>query len=127
MSLFDISSFFPSLASLPLWKLLVDCVCAVIMWALLARFVVVVLFGDSPPTTFLKFVLTLTNRLMRAFRLLTPRVFAPAAHSLYAAFFVFLLRYYGLPAMNNYSVSGLASLPAEAQLAKGVSFLLGLV
>ena len=127
MSFFDISSIFPSLATLPLWKLLIDCVCAVIMWALLARFVVVVLFGDTPPAAFLQIVLKLTDRLVRAFRRLTPRILAPAAHSLYAAFFVFLLRYYGLPAINNYSVSGLASLPTEAQLAKAVAFLLGLV
>lgn len=126
MSFFDVSSFFPSLAVLPLWKIMIDAVCAVIMWALLARFAVVVLFGDTPPGVLLRLTLRLTDRLMRVFRRVTPRVLAPAAHSLYAAFCVFLLRYYGLPAVNNYPVSGLAKLPAEAKLADAISYLLAL-
>lgn len=127
MSFFDVSSLFPSLVALPLWKILVDAVCAVLMWALLARFVVVVLFGDTPPGRGLGSILRLTNKLMRAFRYVTPRALTPAARSLFAAFCIFLLRYYGLPALNDYKVSGLANLPAEAKLAQAVSYLLGLI
>ena len=122
MSFFDFSGFFP----LPLWKLLLDAGFALIMWALLVRFAVVVLFGDTPAVALLRSALCLTDRLMRAFRYVTPRALAPAAHGLYAAFFVFLLRYYGLPAILDYKVSGLASLPAEAKLAEAVSILLRL-
>ncbi len=117
MSFFDFSGFFP----LPLWKLLLDAGFALIMW-----FAVVVLFGDTPTVALLRSALHLTDRLMRAFRYVTPRALAPAALGLYAAFFVFLLRYYGLPAILDYKVSGLASLPAEAKLAEAVSILLRL-
>ena len=111
LSFFDFSGFFP----LPLWKLLLDAGFALIMWALLVRFAVVVLFGDAPPVALLRSALRLTDRLMRAFRYVTPRALAPAAHGLYAAFFVFLLRYYGLPAILDWG-QRLASLPAEAKL-----------
>ena len=122
MSFFDFSGFFP----LPLWKLLLDAGFACMMWAVLMRFVVVVLFGDTPPVVLLRSLLRLTDRLMRLFRYMTPRALTPAAHCLYAAFIIFLLRYYGLPALTDYSVSGLASLPAEAKLAEAVSILLRL-
>ena len=123
MSFLDFSGFFP----LPLWKLLLDAGFALIMWAVLIRFVVVVLFGDTPPAALFGSALRLTERLMRAFRYITPRALAPAARCLFAAFFIFLLRYYGLPALLNYKVSGLTSLPAEAKLVSAVTYLLRLV
>lgn len=55
MSFFDFSGFFP----LPLWKLLLDAGFALIMWALLVRFAVVVLFGDTPPVALLRSALRL--------------------------------------------------------------------
>ena len=123
MSFFDLSGFFP----LPLWKLLLDVAVACMMWAILARFVVVVVFGDTPPLAVLRSVLRLTNRLMRVFGYINPRALTPAAQCLSAAFFIFLLRYYGLPAILDYNISGLASLPAEARLTDIITELLRLI
>ncbi|GIR96925.1 MAG: hypothetical protein CM15mP100_1450 [Alphaproteobacteria bacterium] len=50
-----------------------------------------------------------------------------SARSLYAAFLLFLLRYYGLPVLNNYPVDGLANLPFEDHLAAGLSALARLI
>jgi hypothetical protein len=36
---------------------------------------------------------------------------------------LFLLRYYGLPEINNYMINGLASLPFEKHLTEGLSSL----
>ena len=127
MSFPDFFGFFSSLLPLPLWKLLIDCTAAVVMWALMARFVITALFGDTPPLRVLQFVLRRTDRLMRVFTWLTPKVLTPAAHSLYAAFLLFLLRYYGLPFLTGYTVSGLSGLPAEARLAETVVFFMGFV
>ena len=127
MSFPDFFGFFPSLVPLPLWKLLIDCAAALLMWALIARFVITALFGDAPPLPVLRFVLRRTDSLMRVFAWLTPGGLTAAAHSLYAAFILFLLRYYGLPFLLGYSVSGLSGLAAEARLAEAVSVLLGLI
>ena len=128
MSFFDFSSFtFFGLLPLPLWKVLIDVIFAVLMWGVLVRFAMMVLFGDNPPVrVFLSYV-QLTDIVIRLLRLVTPAVLTPAARSLYAAFLLFLLRYYGLPVLNNYPVDGLANLPFEDHLAAGLSALSHLI
>ena len=122
MSIFDFSSFtFFGLLPLPLWKVLIDAVFAVLMWGVLVRFAVLVLFSDSSPVRALHSYVQLTDIVVRLLRLVTPSVLTPAASSLYAAFLLFLLHYYALPAMNNYPVDGLANLPFEYHLAAGLS------
>ena len=128
MSFFDFSSFtFFGLLPLPLWKVLIDVVFAVLMWGMLVRFAVMVLFGDNPPIRALLSYVQLTDIVIRLLRLITPAVLTPAARSLYAAFLLFLLRYYGLPVLNNYPVDGLANLPFEDHLAAGLSALSHLI
>ena len=61
----------------------------------------------------LRSVLRLTNRLMRVL-LYNPRALTLRTMS-FSAFFIFLLRYYGLPAILDYNISGLTTgLPASA-------------
>ena len=128
MSFFDFSSFtFIGLLPLPLWKVLIDAVFAVLMWGVLVRFAVMVLFGDNPPIRALLSYVQLTDIVIRLLRLVTPAVLTPAARSLYAAFLLFLMRYYGLPVVNNYPVDGLANLPFEDHLATGLSGLSRLI
>ena len=128
MSFFDFSSFtFFDLLSLPLWKVLIDAVFAVLMWGVLVRFVVMVLFGDNLPKRALLSYVQLTEIVIRLLRLVTPAVLTPAARSLYAAFLLFLLRYYGPPLLNNYTVDSPANLPFEDHLAVGLSALSRLI
>ena len=128
MSFFDFSSFtFFGLLPLPLWKVLIDVVFAVLMWGALVRFAVMVLFGENPPLRVLLSYVQLTDIVIRLLQLVTPAVLTPAARSLYAAFLLFLLRYYGLPVLNNYPVDGLANLPFEDHLAAGLSALSRLI
>ena len=128
MPFFDFSSFtFFGLLPLPLWKVLIDAVFAVLMWGVLVRFAVMVLFGDNPPIRALLSYVQLTDIVIRLLRLVTPSVLTPAARSLYAAFLLFLMRYYGLPVVNNYPVDGLANLPFEDHLAAGLSALSRLI
>ena len=128
MSFFDFSSFtFFGLLPLPLWKVLIDVIFAVLMWGVLVRFAVMVLFGDNPPVRALLSYVQLTDIVIRLLRLVTPAVLTPAARNLYAAFLLFLLRYYGLPVLNNYPVDGLAKLPFEDHLAAGLSTLSRLI
>ena len=128
MSFFDFSSFtFFGLLPLPLWKVLIDAAFAVLMWGVLVRFAVMVLFGNNPPIRALLSYVQLTDIVVRLLRLVTPAVLTPAARSLYAAFLLFLMRYYGLPVVNNYPVDGLANLPFEDHLAAGLSALSRLI
>ena len=128
MSIFDFSSFtlFGPLP-LSLWKVLIDAVFAVLMWGGLVRFAVIVLFGDKPPMRALHSYVQLTDIVIRFLRTFTPSALTPAARSLYAAFLLFLLRYYGLPVLNSYPVNGLANLPFEDHLAAGLSALSRLI
>ncbi len=128
MSFFDFSNFtFFGLLPLSLWKVLIDAVFAILMWGVLVRFAVMVLFGDNPPIRALLSYVQLTDIMIRLLRLVTPAVLTPAARSLYAAFLLFLMRYYGLPVVNNYPVDGLANLPFEEHLAAGLSALSRLI
>ena len=128
MSFSDFSSFtFFGLLPLPLWKVMIDAVFAVLMWGVLVRFAVMVLFGDNPPMRVLLSYVQLTDIVTHLLRLATPAVLTPAARSLYAAFLLFLLRYYGLPVLNNYPVDGLANLPFEDHLAASLSALSRLI
>ena len=128
MFFFDFSSLtFFGLLPLPLWKVLIDVVFAVLMWGVLVRSAVMVLFGDDPPIRVLLSYVQLTDIVVRILRLVTPAVLTPVARSLYAAFLLFLLRYYGLPFLNSYPVDGLANLPFEGHLAAGLSALSRLI
>ena len=128
MSFFDFSSFtFFGLLPLPLWKVLIDAFFAVLMWGMLVRFAMMALFGDNPPIRAVLSYVQLTNIAIRLLRLVTPAVLTPSARSLYAAFLLFLLRYYGLPVLNNYPVDGLANLPFEGHLTAGLSALSRLI
>ena len=128
MFFFDFSNFTSfGLLPLPLWKVLIDAGFAVLMWGLLLRFAVIVLFSDNPPKRALLSYVQLTDIVISLLRLVTPAILTPAAHSLYAAFLLFLLRYYGLPILNNYPVNGLANLPFEDHLAAGLSALSRLI
>ena len=124
MPFFDFSGFtFFGLLPLPLWIVLIDAVFAVLMWGVLARFAVIILFGDSPLVRVLQKYIKLTEIVILLLKRVTPAVLTPAARSLYAAFLLFLLRYYGLPSLNNYPVDGLANLPFEERLTAGLSHL----
>ena len=128
MFFFDFSSFtFFGLLPMPLWKVLIDAVFAVLMWGVLVRFAVMVLFGDNPPKRALLSYVQLTDIVIRLLKLATPVMLTPAARSLYVAFLLLLLRYYGLPVLNNYSVDGLVNLPFEDHLAAGLSALSQLI
>ena len=128
MSFFNFSSFtFFGLLPLPVWKVVIDGVFAVLMWGVIVRFAVMVLFGDNPPIRVLVSYVRLTDIVIRLLRLVTPAVLTPAACSLYAAFLLFLLRYYGLPVLNNYPVDSPANLPFEVHLAAGLSALSRLI
>ena len=73
MSFFDLSSFtFFGLLPLPLWKVLIDAVFAVLMWGVLVRFAVMVLFGDNQPLRPLHSYVRLTGIVIRLLRLVTP-------------------------------------------------------
>ena len=128
MSFFDFSSFnFFGLLPLPLWKVLIDAFFAILMWGMLVRFAMMALFGDNPPIRALLSYVQLTNIAIRLLRLVTPAVLTPTARSLYAAFLLFLLRYYVLPVLNDYPVHGLANLPFEGHLPAGLSALSHLI
>ena len=128
MFFFDFSSLTSfGLLPLPLWKVLIDAGFAVLMWGLLLRFAVIALFSDNPPKRALLSYVQLTDIVIRLLRLITPAILTPAARSLYAAFLLFLLRYYGLPVLNNYPVDGLANLPFEDHLAAELSALSRLI
>ena len=128
MSFFDFSSLsFFGLSPLPLWKVLIDAVFAILMWGLLVRFAVMVLFGDNPTKQALLSYVQLTGIVVRLLNLVTPAVLTPAARSLYVAFLLLLLRYYGLPVLNNYPADSLANLPFEDHFAAGLSALSRLI
>ena len=120
MSLFSFSSLFP----LPLWKLLLDSVFAMVMWLMIARFALLIFTPEQTSLPVLRHIIRGGGHLLRATRYLIPRKLNVRAHDLYLAFLVFLGRYYALPALADYQINTLSDLPFEARIA---SWLEGLI
>ena len=113
MSFFSFSSLFP----LPLWKLLLDSLFGIVMWLMIARFLLLIVTPEQTSLPVLRQIIKGGGQILRAGRYLIPHWLNLRAHDLYLAFLVFLGRYYLLPALADYQIYRPAELPLEARLA----------
>lgn len=122
MSFFSFSSLFP----LPLWKLLLDSAFGLIMWLMIARFLLLIFVSEQTRIPVLRHIMAMGGRLLRWVAIITPSWLNARSHDLYLALLLFLARYYALPALANYDVRLISALPMEAKLASLASGLVAL-
>ena len=120
MSLFSFSSLFP----LPLWKLLLDSVFAMVMWLMIARFVLLIVTPEQTSLLILRHIIKTGGHMLAVARYVIPRKLNQRAHELYLAFLLFLGRYYVLPALADYQINTPADLPFEARIASWLEALI---
>ena len=105
------------LLHLPLWVIILDCLLAVQMWALILLFCVNA-FTDKARGTYLR---NLALPLFWLGQFITPGVLSERAKPLYLAMLVLVIRYYLLPFIFEYRVSEFTTLPFEALVTSAVT------
>ena len=105
------------LLHLPQWVIILDCLLAVQMWALILLFCVNA-FTDKARGSYLR---NLALPLSWVGQFITPRFLSERAKPLYLAMLVLVIRYYLLPFIFGYRVSEVTSLPFEALVTSAVT------
>jgi hypothetical protein len=105
------------LSAFPWWVLVIDYVLGLVMWTLIGRAAMRVFLPENPPFFFSRILVTLTNPVIRFFRLVTPGFLIEPLVPLYVAWFFFMARFYLMPWLLGYSVMGMLSFPLEGEIA----------
>ena len=105
------------LLHLPLWVIILDCLLAVQMWALILLFCVNA-FTDKARSSYLR---NLALPLFWVGQFITPGFLSERAKPLYLAMLVLVIRYYLLPFIFGYRVSEVTTLPFEALVTSAVT------
>jgi hypothetical protein len=105
------------LLHLPLWVIILDCLLAVQMWALILLFCVNA-FTDEARGSYLR---NLALPLFWVGQFITPGFLSERAKPLYLAMLVLVIRYYLLPFIFGYRVSEVTTLPFEALVTSAVT------
>lgn len=108
----------------PLWAVVVDYVLGVVMWTLVGRFGMGLFMPENSSFFFMRFFVTATDPLVRAFRPITPGFLDARFVPLYVAWFFYMARFYLMPWLLGYSVMGMLSFPLEGEIARGLATLM---
>jgi uncharacterized protein YggT (Ycf19 family) len=106
------------LSAFPWWVLVIDYVLGLVMWTLIGRAAMRVFLPENSPFFFSRILVTLTNPVIRFFRLVTPGFLIEPLVPLYVAWFFFMARFYLMPWLLGYSVMGMLSFPLEGEIAQ---------
>ena len=87
------------------------------MWTLVGRFGMSLFVSEHSDFFFMKAFMKMTDPLIRAMRRLTPGFLVDKLRPLYVAWFIFMIRFYIMPALLGYDVMGMLSFPLESELA----------
>jgi uncharacterized protein YggT (Ycf19 family) len=87
------------------------------MWTLVGRFGMSLFVSEHSDFFFMKAFMKMTDPLIRAMRRLTPSFLVDKLRPLYVAWFIFMIRFYIMPALLGYDVMGMLSFPLESELA----------
>ena len=99
-----------------LWLKLVDGLAGLMMWLLVLRSVISIMLPDNHRSRPVNGLKRLTDPFLRITGYVKPKLLVDRLHGFYAAFWVFILRFYALPAATGYEVASFADLPLETLL-----------
>ena len=109
----------------PIWVIIIDYLLGVVMWTLIGRFAMGIFLSEDSSFFFMKFFVRSTNPVIKIFKLVTPSFLIPPLIPIYVAWFFFMVRFYVMPWLLDYSVMGMLSFPLETEFARGVSEMVG--
>ena len=102
---------------IPIWIIVIDYAMGLVMWTLVGRFGMSLFVSEHSDFFFMKAFMKMTDPLIRAMRRLTPGFLVDKLRPLYVAWFIFMIRFYIMPALLGYDVMGMLSFPLESELA----------
>lgn len=103
----------PMSDSMPALGLLIDLPLALLMWAAMVRFVLTIFIPENSQFVLLRFTVAITSPIVRLAAYMTPKWLIDRIAPLWAAFGVFIIRYYLLPLAMGYDIEGFGDLPLE--------------
>ena len=102
---------------IPIWVILIDYIMGLVMWTLVGRFGMSIFVSEQSDFFFMKAFVRMTDPMIRAMAKLTPGFLVDRLRPLYVAWFIFMIRFYIMPAVLGYDVMGMLSFPLESELA----------
>ncbi len=97
----------------PLWVIILDYILGFIMWLLIIRFSLNILFTNESNINFIKFFYNLTDNVIKAFQKIIPSFIPTPLISLYLSWIFFMARFYFLPIVKGIDAIGHLSFPFE--------------
>ena len=97
--------------------LIMDYLMGAAMWTLIGRFGMSIFVAENSDFFFMKAFVKITNPMLAAMRLLTPPFLIDRMKPLYVAWFLYMIRFYIMPAALGYDVMGMLSFPLESDVA----------
>jgi len=96
-----------------------------VTWTLIGRFAMGIFLPENSSFFFMCFFVGVTNPLIRLFKPITPGFLIQPLVPLFVAWFFYMIRFYLMPRLLNYSVMGMLSFPLESEFARGVAAFIG--
>ena len=103
-----------------IWVLVLDYILGIIMWTLIGRSAMNIFQREDSNFFFMKAFVKLTNPIIKLFRFITPSFMIPIFIPLYVAWFFYMFRFYAMPYILGYDVTGMLSFPLESDIAKEI-------
>ena len=102
----------------PSWLLIIDYIFGFIMWLLIIRFSLNILFTNDSNIKFIKQFFDLTNYIISVFKKIIPSFIPVPLISIYLAWLFFMVRFYFLPVFKGFDAIGYLSFPFERLMYK---------
>lgn len=100
--------------AIPALGLLIDIVVGFLMWAAVLRFALTIVMKEDSRFLVMRLTTSITAPILKLTNYITPTWVIDRMQPLFAAFLLFIIRYYLIPLMVGYDVPGFAGLPLEA-------------
>ncbi len=109
----------------PIWVIITDYLLGVVMWTLIGRFAMGIFLPEDSNFFFMRFFVRSTNPVLKIFSPITPSFLIQPVIPIYVAWFFFMVRFYLMPWLMDYTVMGMLSFPLESEFAYGVAKMIG--
>ena len=95
---------------------ILDYIISAAMWTLIGRFGMVIFVSENSDFFFMRAFVKVTDPMIKAMSRLTPSFLIDRLRSLYVAWFLFMIRFYIMPALLGYDVMGMLSFLLESEI-----------
>ena len=99
---------------------IIDYLLGIIMWTLIGRVAMNIFQREDSQFFFMRVFVKFTNPLLTLFKPITPKFIIGPLVPLYVAWFFFMIRFYLMPWILEYSIMGMLSFPLESEISRQI-------